>query len=968
MGNTISRRSFVKLAAVTGAAATVSFPAASSALAEQASTSAGGNQEVKRIRSMCRACGKMECPTWITVRDGRVVEITGDSDAVTSGGNICAKGQAAMQALYHPDRLKYPMKRTNPKGEDPGWVRISWDEALEIAAKALMENREQYGPHSMMQMHGTSRCTTYGSMSFGKVYGTANHGSMAGQVCKGPREMAAALVCYAGAHWTRLTDYPEFFFQWGSNQEVSNYDNACRVTVDAQRKSKRSVSIGPRTQNLGKECDVWVEMRPGTDDAIGACLLNIIVNEMKTYDVDFLKKWSNAPFLYVEELEPSGWTWVLKLTDTYPVDIKTRLLKESDLKEGGSPSRFMMWDQAHGKLTWFDASTLLWEGEEEYEFPTEVHDLCGGVVADETPIPGGIDPALEGSFEVTLKDGRVVTARTVWGMFAEKLSEWTPEHTAEWAWADADKLREAAHFYGERLHQGGIQYNLPLEHAGNSIQCTRLPLILSTIMGNLDMPGGNVGGDMTNGLYSTYLMYMIPFGAPTMSIEDMDMVAGADEFPMLPWFHSIGGAAATYDRRSSTDMVLTGEPYPIKCMMQCSGSHFNTGNALRNWEALKALDFVINFDIWRTPSTEMADIICPAAHHLEISAVRSSQGGETGLGVQVAAVEPLGEARWDTEMLIQLTKKMGLPWAAYDENACPPWYPKEWLDDPWPDAARMHELEVMPMVKGFGIPGPKGEQLRVKDWDDLVQQFQEHGQWNLKDVSPVGYYRRWMWGFLRSDGKQGFPTPTGKMEILSLVLESIMPGEELPPVVREPSESPYSTPELYEEYPIIITTGRRIPVYLHSEFRQIPWLRELAPTPTFQINPATAAELGIERGDWCWIESPRGKIRMVADPFYGIKEGVIETDHAWWFPELSSPEYGVHLCNVNVLTDDTSQDPNNATSTLRAYLCKVYKATPENSPFGNPVPCDDDGTHIITSADDPRLKEWLPVYDEGSEE
>ena len=48
---------------------------------------------------------------------------------------------------------------------------------------------------------------------------------------------------------------------------------------------------------------------------------------------------------------------------------------------------------------------------------------------------------------------------------------------------------------------------------------------------------------------------------------------------------------------------------------------------------------------------------------------------------------------------------------------------------------------------------------------------------------------------------------------------------------------------------------------------------------------------------------------------------------------------------------------------VRGYPVKVYKATAENSPFGNPVPCDDDGTEIIHTATDPRLKEWLPTYE-----
>lgn len=215
----------------------------------------------------------------------------------------------------------------------------------------------------------------------------------------------------------------------------------------------------------------------------------------------------------------------------------------------------------------------------------------------------------------------------------------------------------------------------------------------------------------------------------------------------------------------------------------------------------------------------------------------------------------------------------------------------------------------------------------------------------------------------RPENLPGFTTPTGKFEVLSTIIESYHPDEKLP-VMREPAESPYSTPDVYEEYPIIITTGRRSPLFFYSEGRQQPYLREENLVPVFQINPKTAAELGIEAGDWCWIESRRGKIREVADISLGIAPGVIEADHGWWYPELSAPKHGWDLSNINVLVDEYAQDPIIGTTTLRAYLVKVYKATPENSPFGNPVPCDDDGTPIITEPDDPRLLQWLPVSEE----
>ena len=124
---TLTRRSFAKLSAVTAVAAGITATApAALAQAETASDSSN----IKRIRTCCRGGGKMECGVWVTVENGRAVKVEGDTSCFTSGGNSCAKSQASLQAAYHPDRVLYPLKRTNPKdADDPGWQRITWDEA-----------------------------------------------------------------------------------------------------------------------------------------------------------------------------------------------------------------------------------------------------------------------------------------------------------------------------------------------------------------------------------------------------------------------------------------------------------------------------------------------------------------------------------------------------------------------------------------------------------------------------------------------------------------------------------------------------------------------------------------------------------------------------------------------------------------------------------------------------------------------
>jgi anaerobic selenocysteine-containing dehydrogenase len=132
---------------------------------------------------------------------------------------------------------------------------------------------------------------------------------------------------------------------------------------------------------------------------------------------------------------------------------------------------------------------------------------------------------------------------------------------------------------------------------------------------------------------------------------------------------------------------------------------------------------------------------------------------------------------------------------------------------------------------------------------------------------------------------------------------------------------------LAKEYPLVLTTGGRLPGFFHSEFRQIPKLRRLNPDPLVEIHFDTAKELGIKEGDWVWIESPRGRVKQRAKLTKGIDPRVVHAQHGWWFPEDERAEpslHGVWVSNINVLTD-WNGDEAMSCDPLRGLQCKVYK-------------------------------------------
>ena len=128
------------------------------------------------------------------------------------------------------------------------------------------------------------------------------------------------------------------------------------------------------------------------------------------------------------------------------------------------------------------------------------------------------------------------------------------------------------------------------------------------------------------------------------------------------------------------------------------------------------------------------------------------------------------------------------------------------------------------------------------------------------------------------------------------------------------------------DYPLILTTGARIPYFFNSEHRQIPALRKAHPEPLCEIHPDTAARHGITKGDWMWIETRRGRIRQRARITKAIDPRVIHAQFGWWFPERPAPDYGVWDSNANVLTDnEPPYDPAMGTYQLRALLCRVAR-------------------------------------------
>jgi anaerobic selenocysteine-containing dehydrogenase len=321
--------------------------------------------------------------------------------------------------------------------------------------------------------------------------------------------------------------------------------------------------------------------------------------------------------------------------------------------------------------------------------------------------------------------------------------------------------------------------------------------------------------------------------------------------------------------------MITGEPYPVKgLIIHAHNPMVVQANTKLVYKALKSLELSVVLDYWLTPTAELADYVLPVASWLERPDFMGDYGGEQALP---ASIPGEYDHKNDYEIFRELGIRLGQDW-------------------PWKSLEEVFDY----MLEPLGI---------------TFNQFLQG-----KQSRPTIEYKNYE--------KKGFATTTGKAELFSTILEKL--GYDPLPKYVEPPETPLSRLDLVKEYPLILITGGRFKPMFHSEWRQIDSVRRRHPYPLVQVHPETAKSLGIEDGDWVWIESPRGRIRMKCQHFNGIDRRVVHCQHGWWYPELPGEEpwlHGVWESNVNVLTDDEPDhcNPIHGGWPLRTALCKVYK-------------------------------------------
>ena len=564
-------------------------------------------QSMERIQGYCAMCVS-RCGSIAVVENGRFVALEPDPSHPT-GKALCAKGRAAPELVYHSDRLLYPLKRTRPKGDpDPGWQRISWDEALDLTTARLRAIAEENGPESVV-FSVSSISTTASSDSVAWIerlmnaYGTPNLCS-AMELCGWGRFLATTYTYGAGVPGNYLPDleHAGCILFWGYNPNVARLSHAVATTA-ALKRGARLIVVDPRRTGPANKADIWLRVRPGTDAALALGIANVMI-QRGWYDRDFIRDWTNGPLLVRSD--------------------NGRLLAESDISPSGNAKRYVAWDGSKRGVALYDSATGTYEGD-------------------------SIEPALFGEFSVETLRGPVV-CRPAFENVAVHCGRYTPERVEAICGIPGEQIEAAARMLWEARPVAYYAWS-GVEMQTNSTQIARAIAQLYALTGSLDTPGGNV------------LFASVPTagaeGRELMPPEKRTQSLGFAERPLGPSRWGLVNSEDVYRA------VLDHQPYHVRGLVGFGANLLLAhSDSRRGREALAALDFYVHADLFMNPTAEMADIVLPVASAFEREALKVgfevSAEAQSHVQLRRRVVEPRGESRSDVEIVFDLACRLGL--------------------------------------------------------------------------------------------------------------------------------------------------------------------------------------------------------------------------------------------------------------------------------------------------------------------
>jgi anaerobic selenocysteine-containing dehydrogenase len=242
------------------------------------------------LRTHCARFDHGGCGLRVLVENGKATKVEPDPDDPFSYGYSCPKGMATLERISHPKRLTHPMRRQGARGEGK-WETISWDQALDLLTHHFSATRDRYGPEGLAFAQGAPKGLEFFMLlRLANLLGTPNVGGTQ-HVCHMPREQMAMVTC-GFFPVADLEGRPQCVLLWGSNPLLTNEEGVLGGhLMRCLQYGPKLVVIDPLETELARRADIWLQIRPGTDDFLALGMLHILMEE-GLFDRDFVANWT----------------------------------------------------------------------------------------------------------------------------------------------------------------------------------------------------------------------------------------------------------------------------------------------------------------------------------------------------------------------------------------------------------------------------------------------------------------------------------------------------------------------------------------------------------------------------------------------------------------------------------------------------------------------------------------------------
>ena len=829
------------------------------------------------IRTNCIAA----CAWNVFVKDGIAWREEQNAMYTPSAPNVpdmnprgCQKGSCYTQLMYEPSRLKYPMRRVGERGSGK-WQRQSWDEALAQVADTLLDVALRDGPDTIVYDHGTTNIDfgtgTGTEMRFFNLLGATTMDSWAGV---GDLPMGAIQTWgHFNADGTSddwfNTDY---LLIWIANPVYTRIPDA-HFMWEARYRGATVVSIAPDLNASSIHADLWLNVRMGTDAALGLAMAQVIVAE-NLFKPDYVREQTDMPFLV--------------RADT------GRYLRQNDLQANGKEDIFYWWDEVTGKAV--EAPGSQGHGTQNLR-------------------PGSVRAALRGKFSVKLSTGRAVEVRPLLDVMAEHLQQYTPERAATVTGVRAEVIRRVARDMA-RARTAMIFASWGACKHYHSDLAQRAMCLLMALTGNQGVRGGGIRPGAwysVDGLNSISHEVNVPFyqrwAAQLMTLTARDYEGFLDkvtnERPFtttLPFLYVHGGLKEVADRPDFNDPALPRSVAEYvrqateKGWLRVSPPadrppkvYIYTGaNPLRRWPAPQLvrktlwpkLEMILNVNVRMCSTGLESDVLLPAASYYEKIGLKYPQSLVPYVIFSDPAVQPPEDARAEYEIFAMLARKMQERARArgvkpfkdrygFDRdyaNFYETYAMDGLLDQQNEEGAMDHIITTSSVTKGFTWKDAKERGALP------IQAYGHYGPHNSIcsdfQAGDTVYPQQWF-----TEKKQPWPTLTGRQQFLIDHPWYVEVGEALP-VHKEP-------PPAGGNYPLRLTGGHTR-WSIHAIWRdQRHMLRLQRGEPVMYMNIDDARRRNIGDHDQVRVFNDVGSFVIRAKPSAQLQPGQVAIYHAW---------------------------------------------------------------------------------------